>query len=175
MGSVHGAVDHAGPIHRGPAAIAACLSSSELGLRLLRWPRLPNEGWRREKGARGSRFWAHRGSEGGGVSVVKAAVGELWCGSLGAQKLGKRSGGGAVGGGDAGALFYRVEGGAGRPGIKGEWAAVAMRHNCGGGGRFGRGSAGVMVGSDERGEGCSGRFGRRGAGRQRWLSVWGGR
>jgi hypothetical protein len=35
--SVHGAVDRAGPVHCGPAAIAACPSSSELGLRPLQW------------------------------------------------------------------------------------------------------------------------------------------
>jgi hypothetical protein len=44
MDSVHGAVDHANTVHRGPAAIAASLSLSELGLRLLRRSRSPNEG-----------------------------------------------------------------------------------------------------------------------------------
>jgi hypothetical protein len=44
MDSVHGAVDHANPVHRGLAAIAVSPSSSELGLRLLRWSRLPDEG-----------------------------------------------------------------------------------------------------------------------------------
>jgi hypothetical protein len=53
-----------------------------------------------------------------------------------------------VRGGDAGVTFYRVGGGAGRPGDGGEWAAVVGRHDGGGGGRFDRGSPGV-VGSDE--------------------------
>jgi hypothetical protein len=35
-----------------------------------------------------------------------------------------RSGGEAVGGGDIGAPFYRVGGGAGWPGDGGEWVAV---------------------------------------------------
>jgi hypothetical protein len=82
--SVHGAVDRADPVHHGLAAIAA----------------LPNEGRRRERGARGpgSRLTGaqkvaerrHVGGEGGGG-------GELRCGSLGARKWGKeewgRSGG----------------------------------------------------------------------------------
>jgi hypothetical protein len=59
--------------------------------------------------------------------------------------------GGAVGGADARAPFYRVGGGAGRPGIGGEWVAAVVHHNGGGGGRFGRGSARVVVGSDEGG------------------------
>jgi hypothetical protein len=70
MDSVHGAVDCAGPVHRGLAAIAACLSSSELGLQSLWWPGLPDEGRRTERGARGSRFRAHRGSKGGSASAV---------------------------------------------------------------------------------------------------------
>jgi hypothetical protein len=53
MDSVHGAVDHAGRVHRGLAAIAACLSSSELGLQSLWWPGLPDKGQRTERGARG--------------------------------------------------------------------------------------------------------------------------
>jgi hypothetical protein len=36
------------------------LSSLELGLRLLQWPELSDEGHRRERGARGSWFRAHR-------------------------------------------------------------------------------------------------------------------
>jgi hypothetical protein len=51
--SVNGAVDRADLVHCGPAAIAASPSSSELGLRLLRWSRLPDEGWRRKREARG--------------------------------------------------------------------------------------------------------------------------
>jgi hypothetical protein len=44
MDSVHRAVDHAGPVHRGLTALAASPSSSKLGLRPLWWPRLPDEG-----------------------------------------------------------------------------------------------------------------------------------
>jgi hypothetical protein len=63
--SVQRAVDRAGPVHRGAAAITTCPSSSELGLRPLWRLGLPDEGRRRERGAQGSWFWAHRGSEGG--------------------------------------------------------------------------------------------------------------
>jgi hypothetical protein len=69
-----------------------------------------------------------------------------------------------VGGGDAGEPFYRVGGGAGQLGIGEEHAAVVVRHNGCGGGHFGRGSTGVVVGSDEGG-GCSGRYG---SGRGTW-------
>jgi hypothetical protein len=69
MHSVHGAVDHAVLVHRGLAAISASLSSSELGLRLLRRLRLSDEGRRRKREARGSRFRANRGLEGGGAVV----------------------------------------------------------------------------------------------------------
>jgi hypothetical protein len=65
--SIHWAVDRTGLVHRGSAAIAACPSSSELGLRPLWWPGLPDEGRRREMGAQGSRLQAHRGSEGSGA------------------------------------------------------------------------------------------------------------
>jgi hypothetical protein len=41
---VHGSVDRAGPVHHGPAAIAACGSSPELGLRPLRCLRDPTKG-----------------------------------------------------------------------------------------------------------------------------------
>jgi hypothetical protein len=61
-----------------------------------------------------------------------------------------------VGGGDAGAPFYRVVGGAGRLGGKGERVAAVVLHDGGGGGRFGRGSARAVVESDEGG--CSGHF-----------------
>jgi hypothetical protein len=69
----------------------------------------------------------------------------------------RRSGGEAVGGGDAGSPFYSVGGGAGRPGDGGEWATVVVHHDGGGSGHFGRGSAGAVVGSDEGW--CFGRFG----------------
>jgi hypothetical protein len=57
-----------------------------------------------------------------------------------------------VRGGDAGAPFYRVGGGAGRPGDGGERVVVMVHYNGGGSGRFGRGSTGA-VGSDEGGGG----------------------
>jgi hypothetical protein len=149
MDSVHGTVDHAGPVHRGPVAIVACPISSELNLRPLRLPGLSYEGRRRERGARGSRFRAHQGSEGDGVATCRWSRwwwGELRCGLLEAQKWGKE----AVGGGDAGAPFYNVGGGAGRPGVGGERVAAVVRHS-GGGNHFGRGSTRVVVGSDEGG------------------------
>jgi hypothetical protein len=40
-------VDRVGPVHHGPVAIAALGSSPELGLRPLRCPRAPTEGWGR--------------------------------------------------------------------------------------------------------------------------------
>jgi hypothetical protein len=83
VNSVHGTVDHADPVHRGPAAIAASPSSSWLGLWLLRRSRSPDEGRRRKREARGSRFWAHQGSKGGGAMMVKVvAVSVLVRGSL---------------------------------------------------------------------------------------------
>jgi hypothetical protein len=58
-----------------------------------------------------------------------------------------------------------ARGSGGRRGCS-EWVAVVACHNGGGGGRFGRGLAGVVVGSDEGG-GCSGHYGSgKGAGRQ---------
>jgi hypothetical protein len=43
-------VDRAGPVHRGPTALAALGSSPELGLLLLRCPRAPTEGQGERKG-----------------------------------------------------------------------------------------------------------------------------
>jgi hypothetical protein len=77
---------------------------------------------------------------------------------LGLSGLGieaRRSVGESVGGGDAGALFYRVGGGVGRPDDGGEWVAVVVHHDGHGGGCFRRGSAGAVV---MRGGGCSSRF-----------------
>jgi hypothetical protein len=56
-----------------------------------------------------------------------------------------------VGGADAGVPFYRVRGGAGRPGVGEERVAAVVCHNSDEGSHFGRGSAGVVVGSDEVG------------------------
>jgi hypothetical protein len=56
-----------------------------------------------------------------------------------------------VGGGDAGAPFYRVGGGAGRPSDGREHAIAVVHHDVGGGGHFRRGSAGAVVGCDEGG------------------------
>jgi hypothetical protein len=68
----------------------------------------------------------------------------------------RRNTGEVVRGGDAGAPFYRVGGGAGRPGDGGERVVVMVHYNGGGSGRFGRGSTGA-VGSDEGGwVGCAG-------------------
>jgi hypothetical protein len=87
-------------------------------------------------------------------------------GRSGLKNGARRSGGGAVRGGDVGAPFYRIGGGAGRSGIGGEQAVAVVHHNGGGCGRFRRVSTRVVVGSDEGG--CSDRYGsRRGAGRRR--------
>jgi hypothetical protein len=76
-----------------------------------------------------------------------------------------------VGGALVGAPFYRVGGGAGRSGIRGEQAAVVVHHNGDEGGHVGRGSVGVVVGSDEGG--CSDRCGSgSGAGRRRAHVRW---
>jgi hypothetical protein len=64
---LHGSMDHAGPVHHGSVAIATRGSSPELSLRPLRCPRAPTKGQGRKREARGSRFQAHRGSEGGGA------------------------------------------------------------------------------------------------------------
>jgi hypothetical protein len=106
------------------------------------------------------KVWRRRG---GRATAVKAAAGRAPVRGRSRLRIGaRRSAGGAVGGGDAGVPFYRVGGGAGRPGDGGERAAVVVRHDGGGGGRFRRGSAGAVVGSDEGG--CSVRFrSRRGA------------
>jgi hypothetical protein len=62
---VHGAVDYADPIHRGPVTIAASPSSSELGLWLLRRLRLADEGG----GGRGK-----HGGPGSGLTGARKAV-----------------------------------------------------------------------------------------------------
>jgi hypothetical protein len=99
--------------------------------------------------------------------TVKAAVEERSARARsGRGERGRRGGGGVVGGADVRAHFYRVRGGAGRPSIREERSAVVVRHNGDEGGRFGRGSTGVVVGSDEGG-GCSGRYGS-GIGAGRW-------
>jgi hypothetical protein len=74
-----------------------------------------------------------------GVTMVKArsARARLRCG-----ERGRRGRGGAVGGANAGVLFYRVERGVGRSGIGEEWAAAVVHHNGDEGSRLGRGSGG---------------------------------
>jgi hypothetical protein len=58
-------VDHAGPVHHGPATIAALGSSPELGLRPLRCPRAPTEGGGEE---------GRVGEPNGGVATAREAV-----------------------------------------------------------------------------------------------------
>jgi hypothetical protein len=105
------------------------------------------------EGSAGDPFWASPKVgrwQGGQVTVVKAAAGRAPVRGRSGLGIGaRRSGGGAVGGGDAGAHFYRVEGGAGWPGDRGERAAAVVRRDGGGGGCFRRGSTGAVVGSDE--------------------------
>jgi hypothetical protein len=63
----------------------------------------------------------------------------MWARS-GRGERGRRGGGGAVGGADAGGPFYRVEGGAGPLGIGEERAAAVVHHNGDEGSHFRRGS-----------------------------------
>jgi hypothetical protein len=82
--------------------------------------------------------------------IMKAAVEESSVRAhSGRGERGRRGVGGAVGGADAGVPFYRVRGGAGRSSIGEEWAMKVVHHNGDEGGRFGRGSTWVVVGSDE--------------------------
>jgi hypothetical protein len=124
-------LDRAGPVYHGPAAIAARGSSPELGLR----PRA-----REEEGSTGLPIPGSPGlrmRRSGGVTMVSARSTRphLWRG-----ERGRRGRGGVVGGADVGVLFYRVEGGVGRPGIGEEWAAAVVHHNGDEGSCFGRGS-----------------------------------
>jgi hypothetical protein len=82
----------------------------------------------------------------GDATTVKATMEERSVRACsGHGERGRRGGGGA----DARAPFFRVRGGAGRPGVGEERAAAVVRHNGDEGGHFRRGSAGVVVGSDE--------------------------
>jgi hypothetical protein len=73
------------------------------------------------------------------VTIAKAAVEErsMWARS-GHRERRRRGRGGS----DAGAPFYRVGGGAGRPGVREEREAVVVCHNGDEGGCFRRGSTG---------------------------------
>jgi hypothetical protein len=146
--SVHGDVDRIDPVHHGPAAIAVCLSSLKLGLRPLRWPKLPDEGRRRERGARGPSFRL--------TGARKVAAGRASFRVAQGSEMGQK---GAGEEGRPRCPFIGLEG------ERGSRVAVVVRHKGGGGGPFGRGSTGVVV-SDEGG-GWSGRYGsRRGVGRR---------
>jgi hypothetical protein len=84
--------------------------------------------------------------------AMQAAAGRAPVRGCSGLRIGARgSRGGAVGGGDAEASFYRVGRGAGRPSDRGERAAAVVHRHGGGGGRFERGLNGVVVGSDEGG------------------------
>jgi hypothetical protein len=105
-------------------------------------------------------------------------------GRSGLKNGARRSGGGAVRGGDVGVPFYRIGGGAGRSGIGGEQAVAVVHHNGGGCGRFRRVSTRVVVGVMRGGtpavtgvEGAPGGGARMHARRCQWLqpSVRGGR
>jgi hypothetical protein len=66
---VHGSVDRAGPVHQGPAAIAARGSSPELSLQPLRCSTALTKGRGRKREAWGSQFRAHQGTKGDGVAA----------------------------------------------------------------------------------------------------------
>jgi hypothetical protein len=101
-----------------------------------------------------------------GATMVKAALEErLVRAHSGHRERGRRGGGGAVGGADAGVPFYRFGGGAVWVGVREEWVVPVVCHNGDEGGRFRRGLDGVVVGTDEGG--CSGRYGS-GSGIERW-------
>jgi hypothetical protein len=111
--SVHGALDHAGPVHRGPVAIASCTSSSKLGLWLLQWSGLPDEGRRRERGARGSWFQAHQAQKAAERWHISGEGGGRESSGVSRSGLKNRARmirGGAVGVGDAGSPFIGSEG-----------------------------------------------------------------
>jgi hypothetical protein len=106
---VHESVDRAGPVHHGPAAIAALGSSSELGLRPLRCPRAPTEG--RGRGRAGRRAQC-------GVAAAREAVEGCLTGSGASAQKGddegtlrakRRSVGGVGVFTEGGAAFYRAE------------------------------------------------------------------
>jgi hypothetical protein len=100
----------------------------------------------------------------GHATMVKVAVEECSVQARsGHRERGRRGRGGVVGGADAEAPFYRVRGGAGRPGVGEEqwrrWYDIMMRKAAV--------SEGDQAGSDD--EGCSGHYGSgrgRGTGRR---------
>jgi hypothetical protein len=113
---VHESVNRAGPVHRGPAAIATLGSSPELGLQPLQCPRARPRGWGGEGRA---------GEFNDGVAAVREAVeGRLTGGGASARKGGgegmlrakRRSVGGVGVFTEGGAAFYRAEARQGRPG-----------------------------------------------------------
>jgi hypothetical protein len=86
---------------------------------------------------------------GGQATAVMAATGRALVRGRSGLRIGpRRSGGEAVGGGDAGAPFYRVGGGAGRPGDRGVWAVAVVHHDGVGGGHFGGGGIGRGSGGE---------------------------
>jgi hypothetical protein len=108
-------VDRAGPVHRGPAAIAALGSSPELGLRPLRCPRAPTKG-RGEEG--------RAGELNGGVAAAREVMEGCLTGGRASARKGDGEGAlrakrGSVGGvgvfTEGGAGFYRADARRGRP------------------------------------------------------------
>jgi hypothetical protein len=108
-------------------------------------PKSSNQGAGEEEGSTGVLIPGSPGlgrQRSGDAMTMKAAVEERSARAhSGRGERGRRGGGGAVGGANAGAPFYRVGGGAGQPSIGEERAAAAVRHNGDEGDRFGRGSA----------------------------------
>jgi hypothetical protein len=110
---VHESVDHAGPVHRGPATIAALGSSPELGRSSVRelQPRGGGEeGWAGElnDSVAAAREAVEGRLTGGGASAQKGD-------DEGALRAKRRSIGGVGVFTEGGAAFYRVEMRRGRP------------------------------------------------------------
>jgi hypothetical protein len=95
--------------------------------------------------------------------TVKAAVEERSAQARsGRGERGRRGRGGAVGGVDAGALFYRVRGGAGRPFQKGIDRGVMRVGGCSGRYGSGRGAPGGGSAHVSQRRRCHGRAARGG-------------
>jgi hypothetical protein len=129
-------VDHADPVHHGPAAMAGLGSSPGL--------MVTGEGAGEEEGSTGVPILGSPGlrrRRSGGATAVKVAAGKhTTLAHSGRGERGRRDGGGAVGGEDTREPFYRV---------REEQAPVVVHHNGVEGDRFQSGIGwGVMGGEN---------------------------